>query len=462
MLGIYSLSIEVSSRYFIGPDNRVKFFPDGINLLSTTESEVEPLGVASLECSESGCFLVNAFRVRDGLDISRLVMIAKSPGVINFDPEKIILPTHLKNTISQSAKQLIKSYTGVRSISFSSLDSDLAKSLPMHEFSLSDSNTDQQCSIEELIATFNKSEYERAIRRTILNRICTGALSQITGLRLANAVMVDYPKIHWRSAINTVKPDENKICVVTEKIGLLDICVISDRIDTNFHGGGFGGHAHSNFADWMDGFDDDDDDDDDISSGEDEDSVHLGFENNMYRLFVYQMLVAHADFDEDTFIDPDYIEYLFEEEGDLSLSSYNIMNEVILGDCIFKNVDSENIGWAPGILSENSEVLRFFELCPPNQSKYNQRLFITWHEYGVHITIMESFRYRRDNVVEVIGIMTGVDVETVRISAKHMSQITSMIDLVDNHESMIAAVKLIARVLSVNYEDHFDGLVDRY
>jgi hypothetical protein len=452
MLAIYSISIEVSSKYFIGLDNRVKHFPGGIDLLSDLESGAEPLGLASVECAESGNFLISAFRLRDGVDIPRLVMVSNSPGVIDFAPVKIIFPTHLKGTISSSEKSLIKSLTGVNSISFSSLDSDLAKSLPMHEFSLSSSMTTHPENAEELIASFNKDEYERSIKRSVLKRIRSETVSEITEMRLANAVTISYPKTLWRSAVGAVKPSADQMCVVTERFGLLDICAVTERMQN--HGGEFGGSAYANFEDWMN-------EDDDTEGGYGY-SVQLDFDSNMYRLFVYQMLIAHPDFDEDAYIDPEYIEYLFEEQDDLSLASYNTINEVVCGDCIFKDVDSENISWPIGIVSEDYEVLGFFELCPPNQSKHSHRYFITWSECAVHITIMENFRYSRECVIENVELMCGADFEIVRVSAKHISQIASMIDLVDNHESMTAAVKLIVRILSANYEEYFGGIVDRY
>jgi hypothetical protein len=51
--GVYVVSVAVSAMYFVGPDNRIKYFPRTIDLISDAENPTEPVGLVSVECVET-------------------------------------------------------------------------------------------------------------------------------------------------------------------------------------------------------------------------------------------------------------------------------------------------------------------------------------------------------------------------------------------------------------------------
>lgn len=457
-VGTYSISVDVSSVYFVGQDNRVKYFPDGIDLISKVDSEAEPIGIACVECIETGSFLLNAFRVRSGLDLSKLMVIAKSPGVMDLMPNKLIFGKHLIKSISMADKKLIKQEALVDSIAFSSIESELAKTLPCYSFSSAHSLPGNIGDLNDFISYVNEQEYESAIRRKVLKSINHDTSSQIKDLRLANAVRLHHPRNTWRPAPNVQQPLDGKVCAVAHRVGIVDICSVVDRPTNPFGNNDFDPFARSHFEDWMhddeEDEEDDDDDDDDECYDEDGNRLHLSYEDNTYLISVFHMLVCDNELWEDPRIDLDHIGYIEECEDDLPAYIYTGLKRIITGNCIIQDVDSWNIIWAVNEVSEVVEVYEFIELVTPRRSKNRNHFFVTIFDGGVHITMMNPRCYNSSEIQSNLDDF-GIDYSEVRVQTSLVDSIQNMVDLVDSPETMMAAVTIIKRLLS-NSSEYFE------
>ncbi|WP_338923761.1 hypothetical protein V0M98_36755 (plasmid) [Pseudomonas silesiensis] len=458
--GTYSISIDVSSVYFISPDNRVKYFPAGIDLISKGDSTAEPIGVACVECIETGSFLLSVFRVRSGLDLSKLIVIAKSPGVMDLMPCKLIFGKHLIRSLSVSDKNNIKQAAMVDSIGFSSIESDLAKSLPGYSFdSISNLPRDID-NLNSFISYVNEQEYELSIKRKLVKSVSRDTSSLIKDLSLANAVRLHHQRNDWRPAPDAQQPLEGKVCAISERVGILDICSVVDRPTNPFGRNGFDPFTRSPFEDWMhdeEEEDDDDDDDDDECYDEHGNRLNLSYEDNIYLISAFHMLICDNELWEDPQIDLDHIGYIEECEDDLPAHMYHGLKRIITGNCIFHDIDCWNFVWPVNEISEKVEIYDFIELVTPRRSKNRNHFFVTIFDRGVHISIMNPLRYNSNEIEENLDIL-GIECSEVRVQTSVIDSIQCMVELVDSPETMIAAVTMIKRLLSNRseyFEDYF-------
>lgn len=458
--GTYSISIDVSSVYFISPDNRVKYFPAGIDLISKGDSTAEPIGIACVECIETGSFLLSVFRVRSGLDLSKLIMIAKSPGVMDLMPCKLIFGKHLIRSLSVSDKNHIKQAAMVDSIGFSSIESALAKSLPGYSF---DSISNIPRDIDDLngfISYVNQQEYELSIKRKLLKSVSRDTTTLIKELSLATTVRLHHPRSDWRPAHDAQQPLDGKVCAISERVGIVDTCLVVDRPTNPFGRNDFDPFARSHFDDWMhddEDEDDDDDDDDDECYDEHGNRLNLAYEDNIHLICIFHMLICDNELWDNPQIDLDHIGYIEDCEEDLPVHMYHGLKRIITGNCIFHDIDCWNFVWPVNEITEDVEIYDFIELVTPRCSKTRNHFFLTIFDGGVHISIMNPQRYNANEIEENLD-MLGMDCSEVRVQTSVIDSIQRIVDLVDSPETMIAAVTIIKRLLSTSseyFEDYF-------
>lgn len=454
--GTYSISIDVSSVFFISPDNRVKYFPAGIDLISKGESTAEPIGVACVECIETGSFLLSVFRVRSGLDLSKLILIAKSPGVMDLMPCKLIFGKHLIRSLSVSNKNYIKQAAMVDSIGFSVIESDLAKSLPGYTFASISNLPKDIDNIDGFISYVNEQEYEQSIKRKLVKSVSRNTISLIKDLSLANSVRLHLQRNDWRPAPDAKQPLEGKVCAVSERFGILDICSVVDRPTDPFGRNDFDPFTRSHFEDWMHD-DEDEDEDEDECYDEHGNLLNLSYEENMNLMCSFHMLICDNELWEDPQIDLDHIRYIEECEGDLPAHMYHGLKRILTANCIFHNIDSWNFVWPVNEISEEVEIYDFIELVTTRRSKNRNHYFVTIFDRGVHISIM-SPRFYDSNEIEENLYMFGIERSEVRVQTSVIDSIQCIVELVDSPETMMAAVTMIKRLLSNKseyFEDYF-------
>jgi len=455
--GTYSVSIDVSSIYFIGADNRLKYYQSGIDLVSNLDSEVEPVGIACVECVETGSFLINAFRVKSGLDLSKLIMIAKSPGVMDLPPSRLIFSKQSMRSLSILAKNGIKKDANVDSIAFSSIESDLAKSLPGYSFGSVRNFPVDINDLEKFISYVNEKEYELSIRRKLLKSVRRDVISEIKDLSMVNAVRLYHPRSDWRPAPDAQKPLDSEVCAITDRVGIIDICSVVDRPANPFGRNGFDPFGSSH--DWMQDDDDEDDDGDgdDVYYDECGNRLNLRYENHIWLILVFHMLVCDNELWDD--IDVDDIYQIEEFEEDLPLNVYESLVSVINGNCIFKDIDSGNFLWSVNELSEIVDEYCFVELVVSRHSKSRNKFFVTIFDGGAHISIMRQQYYCANDIDDNLDAY-GISSYKVIVKASVINSIQRVVDLVKSPESMFAAVALIKEMLIVSSEDFKDLVSD--
>lgn len=467
-LETFSFSLSASNRYFIGPDQRIKFFPNGVDLISSDSYNAKPLGLVCIECQVSGQYLIQTFRIEEGADISQLTRIAGSPGVLSGTPSTLIFSESIRTTLNHELRRKIKSEFGLKSISFTKILSDKALNLSNHIFDVPKTQT---LDCKSFLVELNINEYRKSIERTITSYTLPNITAEITDLRVASNVKLKIQVSDQIISEGIYAPKVGSRCIVERREGVLDHCLVLDSDRSHFQADDIFSHMHGSFGEDL--FDDDDDDDfydededyeeDDVNHHNGEYGPHLLFDNRIHEILSVLSLscCAHGWWDYD--LSQDTLDEIMDCEDNLKPSQWHAINKLILSHGIYVDLDSENFIWPLSHALRNLELIGLMDLVPPRQVKGQPRYVVAVFEHGItHVYQIDLRRYDYDRLCSSLDYFgEEVQIDRLKIPAKNYSSIAQMVRLATTPEAMQSAVILITQILRSEVPE-FTQYVDLY
>ncbi|MHC5195043.1 hypothetical protein ACYSUW_14910 [Pseudomonas frederiksbergensis] len=443
--GIYVVTLGVSSKYYVGLDGRIKFFPAGINPFAKGADLPEPIGLACVECEETKRHLIQVFRVGIGADISSLISIGKSQGVLGLPPKQIIFNESIKSIVTANTRSVLKKEFGCTSISFTKLENANDIDLSTHFLTRSFLEDEEAVDVASFLALVNVAEYKQAIQRTVTDVANPKLINELRDLRVASQIRVPIPHNEWRAPEGVEVFSEASQCVVGQRSGIIDFCTVLNRQTLDDFEHHFSDFYHEMFG----GAEDDDDDED----WDDEQGEGLSFEDAMCLLFSVSMLSCFDyGWPEHDLTSEDINDILANEE-DVDPDLHSSLLDIISADGIFENTDSHNVTWAVQHLDGRHGDCFVFDLVPPRRVSGRPSYVVVVFESGLfHLNIIESGYYNAGELeMEFYPIS---EVSQVRVKAATYTAISNLVKFARTPEAMDAAVVLIKTVL----KEHEPGI----
>lgn len=450
--GVYVVSVAVSAMYFIGPDNRIKYFPKTIDLISDGINTTEPVGLVSVECVETKKHVVQAFRVKSGFDIHSLLSIASSPGVLGISPERVIISESLRSVLSVPERKSIKAGSSIKEIAFTKMLTPLAQDLPKYSFESEYFKPGETRDVTSFLTGINTSEYQRSIHRSVQSLTRNELVAEIRDLRPITSVRISIPKSDWRTPEGASAPGIEAQCAVVHKSGVVDMCeVVSTR--GNSHGRTPSEEDFERY--YRENFHDDDDDDDDELDDEDDNFAHergrdinLSVENMFYLLHSVQSIVCSEHGWQEHDIDSDIINFILDENEYLGRHTCEALREIVDSDGIYNGLDSENIAWPFDEVAGDIGASCVFQIIPRSKAQQRVHYLLSLFEDGtVHLYVIEDRFFDFDTVIESLGVGEVTEFVQVSVAVKTQTTITNLIKLAKTPETMEAALTLITEIL---------------